>query len=84
MHYGVPQLCMKYPEYENINLEYEVAELINNVDPANIAAALNKLLADETYYTRLQQNCLKAREVYCWQQEEKRLVAVYQRLFDGQ
>ena len=84
MHHGVPQLCMKYPEYENINREYEVAELIDNVEPANIAAALNKLLSDEDYYRTLQQNCLKAREVYCWQQEEKRLVEVYQRLFNEQ
>jgi glycosyltransferase involved in cell wall biosynthesis len=84
MHHGVPQLCMNYPEYKNINREYEVAELIDNVEPANIAAALNKLLTDEEYYKKLQQNCLQAREVYCWQQEEKRLLEVYQRLFNEQ
>jgi glycosyltransferase involved in cell wall biosynthesis len=81
MHSGVPQLCVRYPEYENINNEYKVAELIDAVTPGSIATALNKLLSDDVYYTALQQNCLKAREVYCWQEEEKRLLGVYQRLF---
>ena len=81
MHSGVPQLGMKYPEYENINSEYEVASLIDNVTPQSIADALNRLLNDTEYYNNLQQNCLKAREVYCWQEEEKRLLSVYQRLF---
>jgi Glycosyltransferase len=82
MHHGVPQLGMKYPEYENINNEYEVAMLIDTVTPDTIAAALNKMLINEVYYNRLQDNCLKAREVYCWQQEEKRLLGVYKKLFE--
>ena len=72
MHYGVPQLCIRYPEYEHINAQYEVAYLIDNPTPENIAGALNKLLNDEAYYKRLQQNCLLAREKYCWQEEEKK------------
>jgi len=39
------------------------------------------MLMDKGYYNRLQQNCLKAREIYCWQEEEKRLLKVYQELF---
>jgi len=81
MHAGIPQLGVQYPEYENINREFEIATLINPVTVDSIAAALNKLLTDTVYYQRLQQNCLKAREIYCWQEEEKRLLAVYQNLF---
>jgi glycosyltransferase involved in cell wall biosynthesis len=80
MHYGVPQLCNKYPEYEHINQQYEVASLVDELTPQNIAAALNKLLDDEEYYKRLKENCLKAREKYCWQEEEKKLLAIYKRL----
>jgi glycosyltransferase involved in cell wall biosynthesis len=82
MHSGVPQLCARYPEYENINREYEVANLIDGITPETIAMTLNKMLEDEQYYNRLQQNCMKAREVYCWQEEEKRLFGVYKRLFE--
>lgn len=81
MHAAVPQLGVRYPEYENINREYEVARLIDEVTPQSVAVALNEMLGDDAYYARLRANCLAAREVYCWQEEEKRLLSVYQRLF---
>jgi glycosyltransferase involved in cell wall biosynthesis len=80
MHNGVPQLCIKYEEYEQVNAEYEVAYLIDNPTPERIAAALNKLLQDEVYHQRLQENCLQAREKYCWQEEAKTLIQFYNRL----
>jgi glycosyltransferase involved in cell wall biosynthesis len=80
MHSGVPQLCIKYPEYERINAEYEVAYLVANPTPENVAEGLNKMLNDEAYYNRLQQNCLRAREKYCWQEEEKKLLDIYKQL----
>jgi len=82
MHYAVPQLCIKYPEYEKINAQFEIASLIENPTPDTIAAALNELLNDQNYYNRLQQNCIKAREVYCWQEETKRLLTVYKMISD--
>jgi hypothetical protein len=81
MHHGVPQLAMAYPEYENINREFEIASLLSNVQPDSIAKALNHLLEDADYYNRLQQNCLKARTVYCWQEEEIKLREVYKKVF---
>ncbi|XZF14319.1 glycosyltransferase [Chitinophagaceae bacterium MMS25-I14] len=81
MHHGVPQLAARYPEYENINSEYEIATLLDTITPDTVAAALNRLLQDEAYYRKLQENCLNARKVYCWQEEEKRLLAVYEKLF---
>ncbi len=81
MHSGVPQLAPCYPEYERINNEFQIAHLLKEITPESIAEALNLMLHDDTYYNRLQQNCMQAREVYCWQQEEKRLLNVYQNLF---
>lgn len=81
MHHGVPQLAMQYPEYEKINADYEVACLIDQPDADKIAAALNRMLTDETWYKSLQANCIKAREKYCWQEEEKVLLNTYQTLF---
>lgn len=83
MHAGVPQLAMNYPEYAAVNAQYEVANLLNEVTPQTVAIALNKLLRDEGYYARLQGECLKAREVYCWQREEERLLGVYQKIFSN-
>ncbi len=80
MHFGVPQLCIKYPEYERINEQFEIATLIEHPQPSSIAEAINRLLQDEGYYARLQQNCMKAREQYCWQREEETLLATYDRI----
>jgi glycosyltransferase involved in cell wall biosynthesis len=80
MHSAVPQLCIKYPEYERINSQYEIAALISNPTPETIAEELNRMLNDTNYYNMLQQNCEKARAVYCWQEEEKKLIAIYNQL----
>ena len=77
MHFGIPQVCIKYPEYERVNSQFEIATLVENPTPDHIANALNKLLTDNDYYLRLQQNCLKAREKYCWQVEAETLINVY-------
>jgi glycosyltransferase involved in cell wall biosynthesis len=77
MHNGVPQICIKYKEYEEVNDEFEVACLVDNPTPEGIAGALNTLLKDEIYHKRLQDNCLKAREKYCWQEEAKNLLSIY-------
>jgi glycosyltransferase involved in cell wall biosynthesis len=82
IHAGVPQLAMDYPEYEAINREFEVASLLSEVTPETVAAALNRLLLDDTYYQHLQSECLKAREVYCWQREEICLLSVYDKVFN--
>lgn len=80
MHAGVPQLCNQYPEYEKANARFEIASLIAEPTAENIATSLNKMLQDEAYYQRLAKNCLLAREVYCWQEEEKTLINIYQQL----
>ncbi len=80
IHAGIPQLCVNYPAYEEINKEFEVAVLIGDLSPENIALHLSRLLQDEDLYRRLQQNCLRASQVYCWQNEEKKLVAFYHKV----
>lgn len=80
MHHAVPQVTMAFPEYERINQQFEVAVLIKDLNEQNIANAVNHLLTDTNAYQRLQQNCLHAREVYCWQNEATKLLAFYQQL----
>lgn len=78
---GIPQLTMNFPEYEKVNGEYEVAVLINTVETGEIEAALNYLLNDAVLYERLKHNCLQAREIFTWQEEEKRLFSFYKNVF---
>lgn len=80
MHYAIPQLCVNYPEYKHVNQQFEVAALIDDTSPEAIAQTLQKLISDKTYYQHLRQQCILARETYCWQAEEKRLIAFYDQL----
>jgi glycosyltransferase involved in cell wall biosynthesis len=78
---AVPSLQMDFPEYRNLNAEFETSILIPALSPDAIAAALQKLLNDPTYYNRLKTNCMAARPVFCWEKEEIRLVDAYKTLF---
>ena len=77
MHAGVPQLCVDYPVYKEINNKYGIAVLLIDLSPEAIAQGLNSLLNDQPLYDSLQRNCLEAREVINWQEEEKILLAFY-------
>ncbi len=77
MHAALPQISMDYPEYREINRQFEVAVLIDSLKPEKIARAINNLLSDGVLYDMLQQNCLRARQELNWQQEEKKLLKFY-------
>lgn len=79
VHAAVPQLCINFPVYREINNEVEIAVLINDTGKENIANQLNNLLSNEVLYERLQQNCLKARDIFNWQNEEKKLISFYKK-----
>jgi glycosyltransferase involved in cell wall biosynthesis len=81
IHAGLPQIAMNFPEYVKINQQFEVAVLIDELNPERIAAAVNNLLHNTVLYQRLRENCLKARQVLNWQQEEKKLLGFYQSVF---
>jgi len=78
---GLPQICVNYPAYKEINDEYKIATLIDDLKPETISNALNNLLANDVLYAELQSNCMKAREIFNWQREEQKLVHFYNQLF---
>ena len=77
---GVPQLCINYPAYKEINQSYDIALLIPDAGEQSIAAGLNLLLHDPVLYKRLKENCIIARETLNWQEEEKQLIIFYKKL----
>lgn len=80
MHAGIPQLCVDFPVYHEINSEYNIAVLIEDLSPDNIATQLNILLENDELYYQLQKNCFRATEVFNWQNEEKKLISFYKNL----
>jgi glycosyltransferase involved in cell wall biosynthesis len=81
LHAGIPQLCVNYPVYKEINQQLPIAVLVDDIGAKNLAEQLNNLLVNEVVYNNLQQNCIKVREILNWQQEEKKLLSFYNSIF---
>lgn len=82
MHAGVPQICMDFKEYQEVNKKYEIAYLIPHPPKKEkIAEGIKKLMEDANYHQKLQENCKLAREEFNWQNEEKTLIKFYHELF---
>ena len=77
---GVPQICTQFIEYQRLNEQYDVAILIDKTDKAMLVEAINRLLNDKIVYKKLKDNCLRAAEKLCWEEEEKKLIAFYNQL----
>jgi glycosyltransferase involved in cell wall biosynthesis len=79
LHAGIPQVVTDFPEYRALNEQYDVAELVPDLQPATLAAALNRLLpgGEAARYRQLAENCRRARPQLSWQHEETRLLALY-------
>lgn len=81
LHACVPQLCVEYPAYIDLNKKYNIAVLIKSPDSKSIADQLNKILNDDPLYYELQKNCMNARKELNWQNEQKKLLAFYKNIF---
>ncbi len=82
MQSGLPQLCSNYPCYREINDIYEIAVLISDHSPIKIASLLNNLIENEVLYKKLEENCLSASSILNWENEEKVLLAFYQKILN--
>ena len=80
LHAGIPQVVINFPEYETLLQEFEVGIGIP-LEKQALKNALQELLTNEKRYAELVKNCLAARETWNWQQEEKKLIALYETLW---
>lgn len=77
---GIPQVCIDFPEYKRINDEYKVAILAKECSVSEIKAAIERLITDTGLYTQLQKNCEVCSRILNWNEEEKKLIALYDEL----
>lgn len=82
MQAGIPQLCIDFPVYKELNKVHGVAVLCENNEPETIARHLNTLLTDTAAYEQLSMNCLRARDQLHWGVEEKKLLDFYAKHFN--
>jgi glycosyltransferase involved in cell wall biosynthesis len=73
----IPQVCMNYPEYREMNIQHQVALLIDELKIEVVEQALQELLNNTALYHHLLLNCKMAAKEWCWQNEEKKLLDIY-------
>ena len=73
----IPQVCIDFPEYKKINEQYEVALLIKNCSVHEIKATIERLITDKNLYSQLKKNCEVCRQILNWNEEEKKLISLY-------
>jgi glycosyltransferase involved in cell wall biosynthesis len=78
VHAATPQVAVDFPVYRELNRNFPVAVLVNTMNPVELGGAINNLLQDGLLYKQLQENCLKMRQEWNWEKEEKALLAIYQ------
>lgn len=76
MQQCIPCISANFPEYQAINQQYNCT-ILSSCDVDEIAHSMNLLLNDEELYKKLKENCLKAKEDFCWEKEEEVLLKVY-------
>lgn len=75
---GVPIISSHLPEIERIICQYDIGLFINDHQPQTIAATIKDGLADTERMMHWKQNLKKAALDLCWENEKKRLLAIYQ------
>jgi glycosyltransferase involved in cell wall biosynthesis len=79
---ALPQVCVNYPAYREINNEYHCAYLINDTSTPTIVKAIQTLLDNDDLYNTLRTNCIRAASVLNWSVEEQKLLSFYQNIFE--
>ncbi|MCB0666933.1 MAG: glycosyltransferase [Saprospiraceae bacterium] len=80
VHAGMPQVFMDFPEYGRFYGKYRIGAPIYDLTQSSIVYAVNHLLQDRNYWFNLHVECLKARKEWCWQNEERRLLHLVEKL----
>jgi len=77
----IPAIHMSFPEYEKLNAQFETAILLENLEPKLIAKSITELLKNKDLYKKLEANCEAAAKIYIWEEEEKKLLSFYKKVF---
>ncbi len=75
---GLPVAVSDFPEMARIVKKYKVGEVFNPAKPEDISCAINSLLNKPDKYQEYKLNTKKVSQIYNWENEEKKLVGVYE------
>ncbi len=75
---GLPVLASSLDAITEVVRAYELGRILPSLEPADIGAAINAMLADTAALARMRANGLAiARQEFCWEKERPRLLDIY-------
>ncbi len=77
---GIPVLASDLQEVGPLVHHYGIGETIQSHDPVHIARKIDDMLQDEEKRKKWKKNLTSAAEELCWEKEEKKLMAIYERV----
>lgn len=80
IHAGLPVVSSDFPALREIVEGYELGCTFDPEAPESIAAAINRVLADEQRYDTMRKNALEAARIFNWETESRKLLEIYRRL----
>jgi glycosyltransferase involved in cell wall biosynthesis len=80
LHAGLPVIMSDIPEHRYLNDKFNFGIIVNKFSPTGIAECINNLSTNHPQYSLLKNNAIKAAETMCWENESKKLIAIYKSL----
>jgi glycosyltransferase involved in cell wall biosynthesis len=77
---GIPILASDLPEIRNMVIGEQIGMVGDMSTPVKLAVLIDEFFADEQRLATWQMNVSVARKHICWEEEEKKLVAIYETL----
>ena len=77
---GLPVVSSDFPALKEVVEGYGLGCTFDPEEPESIAAAINRVLADEQRYDTMKRNTLEAARIFNWETESKKLLEIYRRL----
>lgn len=77
----VPLVMINFPEMKRIKEQFDVGEMITDHKPQTIEKAINKVL--QTGRKHYQEELNRASEVFCWENEETKILEVFEKASDS-
>lgn len=78
----IPVLTSNLIELRKIIEKYNIGMCVNNVEPKEIANAINYIFDNKQLLAQWKENCKKAADELCWENEEPKLIEIYKKVIE--
>lgn len=81
---GLPVLASQLEAVSDVIRTYGAGQIVSSLAPADVGAAINRMLADQAALDLMRRNALDAAQhVFCWEKERGELIRLYHKLLYG-